>query len=440
MLTFKMTTNDNIILNKTLFPPNIFEEIINLPTDQLSMFIQIGYQIFKKNQMKILLIESEIEKDKERDKERDKELRNVYSSAVIGANGEEYVANILSKDFLVKNTSKKGYTGDLLVSSKISNKKNIRGNILTEVKNYSNSVPYQEVEKFKRDLRLNSNIKGGLFISLNTKIQNIDESFLFTTLDTQIIPIIYLCSSDPILIKSSIDILWSYIEITVSNQNKEELNNQNLEKINNKISKISDLLNSLSISRNIINETREILQKQLNKIYESVLNTELQIRTQIQSLYKYLQTDSIENQSLCENNEKLCGNFINILEETFPDSLIIKDSNYQKCILEIIQQICKNKIIEIHKSEKRIIFNIHSDIENKSLIVINPLKTKTTININIKKLTNEQQINIPNICKYEDGWVTFQIDKNILKNGELDSIINFIKINDTDNISHSVKI
>lgn len=80
-----------------------------------------------------------------------------YSSAIIGASAEIAVENILSSKYSISNVSKSDYSTDLVIKSH---------NIRIEVKNYKNSVPREQFDKFLRDM---SGAAAGIYISLTSK-------------------------------------------------------------------------------------------------------------------------------------------------------------------------------------------------------------------------------------------------------------------------------
>lgn len=404
---------NSINLNSKLFSDDMYVELVKYSEKDLSIFLQLGFQIFKKSQVNLTINTGDNFSSK---------------SIILGNNGEEYVENILSKDYIVKNVSKIKFNGDLIVSSKLSNKNRLNNNILVEVKNYSNSVPYSEIEKFKRDLKANDNISGGIFISLNTKIQNIEESFLFTSIisDIRNIPIIYLCSSDANLIRICVEIIWSHLESINNIENNQVIISGNIHKIYKKITKVSELLNNMSAFRITLNETKDIVQKQLSKLYEMLLSTELKIKNEIDSIYKYIDVEDKINYNYV-SNEKLISDFINHINLVNENSLITCNDIHKKIILDIIIKLTTNKEIYLSSTEKTVVFKTKILNDYIPLMVISPLKTKTTILISIigKDIDN---IQIPIFSKYEDGWITFAIDKNILKNNNLENINKFLEL------------
>lgn len=106
-------------------------------------------------------------------------VRTLSSSKEKGELGEGIVEDLI----------KKAYDCDVSVVSKDSQTADIRmtrekGVYFWEVKNYTRMVNKEEVEKFKRDMRLHPDVRGGFLVSLNqgivgrTRAGNIDIEFL----------------------------------------------------------------------------------------------------------------------------------------------------------------------------------------------------------------------------------------------------------------------
>lgn len=90
---------------------------------------------------------------------------------------------------IVEDLIKKAYDCDVSLVSKDAQTADIRmtrakGSYFWEVKNYTRMVNKEEVEKFKRDMRLHPDVRGGVLVSLNqgivgkTRAGNIDIEFL----------------------------------------------------------------------------------------------------------------------------------------------------------------------------------------------------------------------------------------------------------------------
>jgi len=82
-----------------------------------------------------------------------------------GKIGEATVSDILQTRFCAKNVSKTAHSGD--ISLEVGQQK-----IMIEVKNYTNTVPSAQVDKFIADLATSAS-RGGVFIALNTTIAGV---------------------------------------------------------------------------------------------------------------------------------------------------------------------------------------------------------------------------------------------------------------------------
>lgn len=383
-----------ISLDADLFSKESYENLSKYDKPKLALFIQLGYQIFKKSNYKI-----NIEIDSKPNIKHDNKIQT------IGVIGENYVENILNPYYNIINVSKTNYSGDFIVN------KTDYGNILTEVKNYSSIVPSSEIEKFKRDLSLNNNVIGGIFISLNTKIQNINETFLLNTYINSNdilhkIPIIYLCSNDPELIKASFELLWGY------KNNLLEINN---DKINKKINKISNLLNGLILTRSNLNDIKDNVSKQISKTYDILFTTEMQIRKSIESLYEIIPGENINNIKY-----KNYLNLFNTIKTNYVNSLILSNDVHQTILKKISELINSDDIIVV--TNKEIIIKNN----NVNILIITPLKTKTVIGINTIIKKDNSLCKIPLISKYSNGWITFELEKTINKSDYIEMISELI--------------
>lgn len=120
-----------------------------------------------------------------------------------GVFGETYVGDILAARYTsaVINTARTSKSGDLSVQ--IGGAK-----IIVEVKNYTNTVPSAECDKFRRDLAA-GNACGGVFVSLQTPIANMDGSFTVRheIVGVRKIPCVYVVSSSADIIVTAVDIV-----------------------------------------------------------------------------------------------------------------------------------------------------------------------------------------------------------------------------------------
>jgi hypothetical protein len=119
------------------------------------------------------------------------ESKKTQSSAIIGRNGEEYIKKLLvnSRFFDITRTSGLARSGDLII--------NMKGDstlILVEIKNRKTTVPLQEVNKFKTDVDSNSNVAGGILVSLISKASTQYEEIKVHRTEAEDKPIIFIDS------------------------------------------------------------------------------------------------------------------------------------------------------------------------------------------------------------------------------------------------------
>ena len=176
--------------NKLVIDFSEISEFRNETSDRIAFYAKLGYYIFKNipiSNMDILIAQNQI------------------TSSLIGAAGETQVSDILSNYFTVETVSGQDKTGDLIVK-----RENI--NIMVEVKKYTRAVPSHEVEKFYRDLRTQSNIHGGVFISLQTSITGIENPIQLGEIQhTHTVPIIFVCSNDENIIRTAVEIIYANV-------------------------------------------------------------------------------------------------------------------------------------------------------------------------------------------------------------------------------------
>ena len=178
------------------------------------------------------------------------DIVNNKQAVSAGQEGEDFAFETLSKSFNnVRDMHDKPKMGDY----------HVNGNVLVEVKNYSNTVPKKEVEKFKRDLET-SGMKAGVFWSLNTRIAGIgDYRFMETTVAGVAIPVIYIQTRDPKLITLAIELVSSKLQ---SNEAKAT----DITTIATKIAELDQNLSTVLNIRNTIRTMSDNIDKSVNSL------------------------------------------------------------------------------------------------------------------------------------------------------------------------------
>ena len=215
----------------------------------------------------------------------------IQQSAIIGAEGEEQIESILKERYNIDNTAKKGKCGDFVIM-----KDNNR--VMVEVKKYSKTVPSNEIEKFFRDVNANNSIKGAVMISLTSKIigkRQVEYNNRNTNGNN--IPIVFISLMDiplnisKICIQSIIDVLYSEIS---SNDRYIDISDN----ITNAIYDIIRNVDYISQARLIVNETQSMMNKQFNKLIQSILMAEVNIQKSIESVQSSIEIVDIEKSSI----------------------------------------------------------------------------------------------------------------------------------------------
>lgn len=220
-------------------------------SDEIARVIEIGYmssQIAQKREQQAIAVEK-------------------------GKLGEEYVYEILSKEYKMKDTSKSAHAGDLQLKTE-------HGHILVEVKNYANTIPKHQVDKFLNDLKHNNRIKAGLFISLYAKIVGIPQKIYFEEhlVRGRKIPILYVCTNVESIITLMVDILVNQLKL-------KQQYHSNAELIVYKLKQLDDDLNILSQVHSKLEELNKSVQHSLNNIQELVRTAELGLYRTIQDIH-----------------------------------------------------------------------------------------------------------------------------------------------------------
>tara|TARA_B100000524_G_scaffold348445_1_gene253023 strand:+ start:1457 stop:2722 length:1266 start_codon:yes stop_codon:yes gene_type:complete len=190
-----------------------------------------------------------------------------------GQIAENYIQNILQTTYpnsIIESTVSESHVADI--------KFKLKDNpyIIIESKNYSNSVPYKEVTKFKYDLKSN-NYKYGIFLSFNQKIQNIHDKIYLENYED--IKILYASGLD--FNKSNIIFPVEFM-LCLSNSSDQD-SKINITQLNQKAEQISltvkDLENLHSLQQKNsyqIDEQRKIIVKSLDNIQVSLIDNKIQ--------------------------------------------------------------------------------------------------------------------------------------------------------------------
>ena len=227
-------------------------------------------------------------------------------------------------------------------------------------------------------------------------------------------PILFLSSDDKELIKTTVNIIWDYVE---------SLNNYiptgviKIDKISKKVEQINMLLNNLSHARIMLNNAEDSVVKSIKNIREIILNTEADIKKCIYHIYQELPEDITKSEILTEI-EKIIEEYKNIYEISYNG--YYKPEEYY--ISELIRIILSGYKVQIINNKSGIFFNV----DNITYLIIKPYKHKMIISINIIKISKQNIIKVPINFDIEKGNLIFEIEKNTIKTNNYDILKEYL--------------
>jgi len=176
-----------------------------------------------------------------------------------GSQSEEMLSTVLEEHYPnaeIINSSSLPKSGDFIL------KRNNLSTILIENKNYTNSVPYDEITKFHRDIEHND-FCNGIFISQSSTISG-KQNFQIDFHNNAILIYIHKCDYDPIKINTAIQIIDSiYSKISLFKNNNISLTQEMITDFNEDYQKfVEDKTRSIIILKEYYNKQLE----QLNEI------------------------------------------------------------------------------------------------------------------------------------------------------------------------------
>ena len=298
---------------------------------------------------------------------------NNNKSVLKGQYGENLVESIIDinfPDYSLINTTKKDCASDYQLVT------NLGDIMLIEVKNYSNVVPSNEVNKFIRDISQSSS-KIGIFISLHSGICN-KKRFCIDYFDDK--KIIFIPKSGT----EGSSIIWGILlglELINNNSKYNNITETNLMEIYNDFEKIFNCHFSLM---NNIKDSKEKIEKTLNNLYISTIDYDINIKNTFNDVKNKIRLE-LNNISvkLIENDYEYYEKIIHNLNEQ-------KDNKYV-IYYEILELVKSNKKkIRVEEENKlnweiydcdKIICNIKSNKRKVQILYEDNIITINNINI-----------------------------------------------------------
>lgn len=334
--------------------------------------------------------------------------------ANVGKDGEITFENIINQympsDYKLEDTSKQGYKGDFILYWS-SHKTNEKYKILIDVKNYKTTIPQKEVDKFYRDIQLNSDIHGGILLSLNSKIVGVSKIIEFKDVSTDngLTPTIFTKSNKPEVICEVIKLLFHTIEIKSLNSNEIVYKNELIANIND----LSDRIQLITSCRSNLQNTKNIIDKNINDIMFNLMQCEYTLATKIKQINKTLSEKShiVVPELKLETQEEQKDKDFKYMISAFKNSL---ELNYEKLLLSIYNLDWSDIVTDIPKKHwllyKSEVLFMYIKFNKKNVTAIFPVHNSTTLE---KIYKNEKTYNFPCYKLKDDGYHIPIIPDNI---------------------------
>jgi hypothetical protein len=321
------------------------------------------------------------------------ERNNIINKSVLkGQQGEYDIKNIISDVFGNDNGyNLHGTTGNKKADIRFGWEKI---NLMVEVKNYSSDINTKEIDKFKRDMELNSEYNIGLMISLNTNIINHYRSgndISYELINNGKV-IIYMNNfmnngkenaiNTMIRLKPIIRILNDYImrNNLLDNNYLEEIIdcfNKNIKEIINFTKMIKNMKKTIEDGMNILLNNIKNIEDNMTTSINNIKNEYLTNKNKNNDNNTSIQHDELKilnkNNDINDNNTSITDNKLNV------SNIIYDNKSYYNinidCIIKIcngykIKELCLEFDIKLLKQSKEKTINkiIKKYIKNDKII------------------------------------------------------------------------
>jgi len=294
------------------------------------------------------------------------------NSKKIGIFGENYIQELLTKNFIgvsYQQTGEIDHSGDGLLT--LTN----GSEILVEIKNYSNIVNDDEINKFTTDMKTTKR-KFGLFISLTTKINKMKIIDLKTFVyENEVYYQFYISNLNEDLHRLEVGILLLQLLSEYTNQKNKEFTLD--ETIKDKLNILVEQINENEKLRGYFLGTEKDIRESLNNFYQKLRDNHMDMENKIKNIFTCLKDNNI----------------VNLPDEVEENELLVKYKNTKiSNILKKTIDYLDTKSIEYTFTDKEIVIkNIGSIKILKEKIELNTKsKLKIPINNDTWKMFEEQ--------------------------------------------------
>ena len=247
-----------------------------------------------------------------------------YKAVLQGQYGENLVESLIEHhfpDYTVEDTTKSAAASDYHLLTDNGDK------IMIEVKNYKNTVPTSEVNKFIRDISQTA-CKVGIFISLNTGISN-KKRFAIDEVKGKKIIFIPKAGTD------GASIIWAIlmgVELINTNYSHANVNETKLMEL---YSNFETILNSHYKLMQVIKDTKSKVDKSLESLYMAAVEQDIKMNNAYKDIKMKIRDEiGIQNVKLIEKEYEY-------FDEILSEMSVKNDSRY--LLFYELLELCKNK-------------------------------------------------------------------------------------------------
>jgi len=325
-----------IDLNQQEFP-RLFELSKNSISNVITKIIKFGYDSYFPEIKNTISVDSNINKIDTLDLLINKLTGISNNSKKIGIFGENYIHELISKNFIgmsYQQTGETDHSGDGLLTL------NNGSEILVEIKNYSTIINDDEINKFTADMKTTKR-KFGLFISLTTKINKMKIIDLKTFIyDNETYYQFYISNLNEDLHRLEVGILLLQVLSEYNNQKVKEFILD--ETIKDKLNLLIEQINDNEKLRGCFLETEKDIRNSLNVFYQKLRDNHMEMDNKIKNIFACLKDNNITN----------------LPEEIEENELLTKYKNTKiNCILKKTIDYLDTKSIDYTCLEKEITIN-----------------------------------------------------------------------------------
>jgi hypothetical protein len=330
---FMKVITASIDLNEQEFP-RLFELNKNSISEVLKKIIISGYNSYFPEVKNNIILETNTNKIDTLDLLINKLTGISNNSKKIGIFGENYIHELISKNFIgmsYQQTGEIDHSGDGLLTL------NNGSEILVEIKNYSTIVNEDETNKFTLDMKTTKR-KFGLFISLSTKINKMKIIDLKTFVyENETYYQFYISNLNEDLHRLEVGILLLQVLSEYNSQKSKEFILD--ETIKDKLNTLIEQINDNEKLRGCFLDTEKSIRNSLDTFYQKLRDNHMEMDNKIKNIFTCLKDNNI----------------INLPEEIEENELLVKYKNTKVCtILKKTIDYLDTKSIEYTCSEKEI--------------------------------------------------------------------------------------